>query len=195
NNRYADVSALSFALTEVVTHSSNELQALGASSSSGRLAGPELLETRRGDMPNLPPPPMPPSASPPLGSPNLPGMGAAPMGAPNTSGHMPQHMQQPMMGGAPQQPMQPYGSGAMGGPPMGQAPNPHFDPMGSMSGSGAGHQAPVQYPQASVSQIHQHGGAVAHPPAAKASNKWVWWVVGLLALGATVGAVLALVLR
>ena len=196
NNRYTDVSALSFALTEVVTHTSNELQSLSASNSSGRLAGADLLETRRGDMPNLPPPPMPPSASPPLGTPNLPGMGPAQPAGAAMSGHMPQHMQQQPMMGAPQQPMPQYGSGPMMGS-MGPAPHqtPHFDPTGSMSGSGVNQHAPMQYPQASVSQIHQHGGAAPQPAAAPGSNKWVWWVVGLLVLGATAGAVLALVMR
>ena len=60
-NRYADVSALSFALQEVVTHASTELAVLSAAaSSSNRMpSGPEMLETRRGEMPNLPPPQMP----------------------------------------------------------------------------------------------------------------------------------------
>jgi hypothetical protein len=31
--------------------------------------------------------------------------------------------------------------------------------------------------------------------AAASSKKWIWWVVGLLALGAAAGAVLALVMN
>ncbi len=61
-NRFADVSALALALQEVVTHASQELQGLSAGSSSSSrisLSGPELLETRRGELPNMPPPAMP----------------------------------------------------------------------------------------------------------------------------------------
>ncbi len=163
NNRHADVTALASALQEVVTQTSNEQQALSASasSSSGRLAGPELLETRRGDMPNLPPPPMPQhmhSSS--AGSmPGLPGMGPAPM---QMQPQMHPQMHQSNHG-FPQQPMASIGS--------------------------AGSQGPMTpYPQASVSQL-QH-----HAPQAS-SSKWLWWVIGLLALGAAAGAVLALVMR
>jgi len=169
NNRFPDVSALSFALTEVITHTSNEHQAISkqaAASSSARLAGPDLLETRRGDMPNLPPPPMP--ASTPQSMSNLPGMSqhnSSPHG-PAMSGHMPQtpqHMGSHSMGGYPQAPMANIGS----------APG---------------------YPQAQASINHMQPQGQAHPTA-PSSSKWVWWVVGLLALGATAGAVLALVMR
>jgi serine/threonine-protein kinase len=126
-NRHADVSALSFALQEVVTHTSTELQALSGSASSPRLApsGPDMLETRRGEMPNMPPPPMP------LGSPFA--VQSSPHGQPfhtNTpSGEVP-----------PFQPQQhPYSA------PM---------PMNSAMGPGMG-QAPL-YPQASVSQLQSH---------------------------------------
>jgi len=71
-NRYADVSALAFALQEVVTQTSQELHALNAgSSSSSRLdpSGPEMLETRRGELPNMPPPAMPQQSS--LSSPQM----------------------------------------------------------------------------------------------------------------------------
>ncbi len=181
NNRYADVSALSFALSEVVTHTSNELQALSmqnASSSSGRLAGPELLETRRGDMPNLPPPPMPHQQQPQQHSMSgLPGMSQH---NPAMSGNMPQHQQNNMgsMGGQ---------MGSMGGQNNQGYPQA---PMANI-GSGVSHSPP--YPQASVSQLQSHGQA--HPMAPVSSSKWLWWVVGLLALGAAAGAVLALVMR
>ena len=180
NNRYADVSALSFALSEVVTHTSNELQALSqqqaasASSSSGRMAGPDLLETRRGDMPNLPPPPMP--------------QGQQPMGAPSTPGLMPVG-QGPSMSSNPQlRPQTP-----VAGSQMVQQSNPGYPPaQASMSPMGSG-ISPAPYPQASVSQLQAH--APGTHPTAPSSSRWVWWVVGLLALGAAAGAVLALVMR
>ncbi len=168
NNRHADVTALAVALQEVVAHnSSNESQAMSASASaslsSGRLAGPDLLETRRGDMPNLPPPPMPPHLQRP-GSPGnavgLPGMGPAPMQMqPQMHPQVPQH-------------------------------HPSF-PQQSMTPLGGGSQGPMApYPQASVSQL-QH----LAPGTAAGSSSWLWWVIGLLALGAAAGAVLALVMR
>ncbi|MBA3462597.1 MAG: protein kinase [Deltaproteobacteria bacterium] len=175
NNRHPDVTALSFALTEVITHTSSELHAPSSSTSSGRLAGPDLLETRRGDMPNLPPPPMPQQQQP-QSQPGLPGM------SPQMSGHMQQHShnQGPMMGG----PMtdQPYLA----------TPQPGFGQPMSM-GSGVSPQSNPQYPQASVSQLHQHVPQVQMQP--QSSSRWIWWVVGLLALGAAAGAVLALVMR
>ncbi len=62
DNRFADVTALAAGLQEVITHASQELQALNAgSSSSSRISssGLEFLETRRGELPNMPPPAMP----------------------------------------------------------------------------------------------------------------------------------------
>ena len=178
NNRYADVSALSFALTEVITHTSNELQALSmqnASSSSGRLSGPELLETRRGDMPNLPPPPMPMQQQPQHSMSGLPGMSPH---NPAMSGHMPQHQQNNMgsMGGH---------MGSMGGQ------NNQGYPQAPMANIGSGVSQSPAYPHASVSALQTHGTM----PMAPASSRWLWWVIGLLALGAAAGAVLALVMR
>ncbi len=169
NNRYADVSALAFALTEVVTHTSTELAALSASQgassgSSNRLAGPELLETRRGDMPNLPPPSMPMHQASAQSQPGLPGMGPA------MSGHMQQNAPQSNPGYPPAQ----------------------MAPMAQI-GSGASQSPLTPYPQASAAQIQGHGQA-SHPKA-PGSSKWMWWVVGLLVLGAGAGAVLALVMR
>jgi hypothetical protein len=78
--------------------------------------------------------------------------------------------------------------------------SPQLQPLGASSTNmpqyGAQPQYPVvqqgmmpMYPQASQLQLQQHGGA------GKGSVKWIWWVVGLLALGAAAGAVLALVMR
>jgi len=144
-NRFADVTALSFALQEVVTQSGAELMA-----NSARLSGPELLETRRGDPPNTPPPAMPqqsPFAM--QSSPNL-----------QAFNHMnPGHEHAP--------PSYPQ---SMGPGPQG-----------------------ASYPQASQLQMPSHGAPM--PRAAPSSSKWVWWVIGLLVLGAGAGAVLAFVMR
>ena len=178
NNRYADVSALSFALTEVVTHTSTELAALSfqqaqsAASSSARLAGPDLLETRRGDMPNLPPPPMPSQQQPQQGMSGLPGM--APHN-PGMSGQMPQNQ---------------HNMGSMGS--FGGHNNQGY-PQAPMASIGSGLSHSPAYPQAAAGQLQAPGQA--HPTAPASSSKWLWWVVGLLALGAAAGAVLAVAMR
>ena len=105
-------------------------------------------------------------------------------------------------------------------PPSMPAPAPMQAPMGEMlpraatppphhitPGFGAPQAQPMMQPPP-----YGNGGAMAMPPQqlvypqappqymgggtkAAASTKWVWWVVGLLALGATAGAVLALAMR
>jgi len=105
-------------------------------------------------------------------------------------------------------------------PPSMPAPAPMQAPMGEMMpraatppphhitpGFGAPQAQPMMQPPP-----YGNGGAMAMPPQqlvypqappqymgggtkAAASTKWVWWVVGLLALGATAGAVLALAMR
>ncbi len=152
NNRYPDVSALSFALTEVATHSSSELQAMvaSASSSSGRLAGPDLLETRRGDMPNLPPPPMPVMSAQPQSMSGLPGM------APHT----------PV-------PHNPAMSGHM-------APSPGY-PQAPMANIGSGLAPQPAYPQASVSQMQTHGQAHPTAPSSSKWLWWVVGLLVLVA--------------
>jgi hypothetical protein len=53
---------------------------------------------------------------------------------------------------------------------------------------------PMAYPQAPVAQQQMYAphGSVAME---QKSSKLIWWIVGLLALGAAAGAVLALVMR
>jgi len=103
NNRYADVSALAFALQEVIANTTSEIAALKAgSASSARLSGPDLLETRRGELPNVPPPAMPQQS--PFAAKSSPNM--MPYGHQGEASHQPQpqHPQMPMnnpMGPAP----------------------------------------------------------------------------------------------
>ncbi len=94
--------------------------------------------------------------------------------------HMPERMVTPQslrpLGPMPTpNPMPPSGFGA----PMYAPPN---GPNGSMA-----MQPPLVYPQAPP--------MYTHPPARASSTKWLWWIVGLLALGAAAGAILALAMR
>ena len=177
NNRYGDVQQLAFALQDVVT--TIGVEGAAGSSRSMQPQGAELLETRRGEMPQMMPPPMPAGPSPFAGQ-------SQPNAAP--------------FAGQSQPAMQPYGAQSSPGmQPYGAQSSPGMMPMG-----GGGHaptpssgvqypQAHAQglpYPQASISQVQQHA-----PVAGKKTATWIWWVLGLLALGAAAGAVLALVMR
>jgi serine/threonine protein kinase len=87
-------------------------------------------------------------------------------------------------------------------PPAGNlhAPPPNYGAMQPMqqpmmqqpaypaAGAMAMAPQPLTYPQAPPN----YGGMTQRRPS---SSKWVWWIVGLLALGAAAGAVLALVMR
>ena len=59
NNRHADVSAFAAALQDVMNGSSAVEFGASAQSNSQIRSGPEMLETRRGEMPMTPPPPLP----------------------------------------------------------------------------------------------------------------------------------------
>ena len=161
NNRYPDVTAMAAALQEVLDHareSSNPLaQPLTASNSSGRIAPVDMLETRRGDMPQMAPPPMPVSAQ--------------PLGV---------HIGTPVHGTPQMAPPQPI-------------PYPQPQPQNAIE-----RIAPVSYPQVSQAQLqqqHMYPSASTSMVPTKKSSKLIWWIVGLLVLGAAGGAVLALVMR
>ena len=184
DNRHADVTALSFALQEVVTNTSAEMQALSASTSQASRMGPELLETRRGDLPSMMPPPALPQAQ--MSSPHMPMQHNLASPPPGQMMMPPPAQPSPFaVQSSPQ--LQPLNAGMSGAMPYGAQPQPQYpvvqNPQAMMN-SGV-----PMYPQASQAQLQQHGGAPT------ASVKWIWWVVGLLALGAAAGAVLALVMR
>ena len=153
NNRYADVTAMAAALQEVIDaarEGSNPLaQPLSSANASGRLAPADMLETRRGEMPQIVPPPMPVSPQP-LG-----------VRIATPSHGVPLHASQPI-------------------------PYPQPQPQNAIE-----RIAPVSYPQ--VSQHQMYGQQTLN--VAKKSSKLIWWIVGLLVLGAAGGAVLALVMR
>ena len=174
NNRYADVSQLATALQEVVTHVSAELAALAPSGAHSnpaiqRHAPHELLETRRGDMPNVPPPPMP-----------------QPMAPQNH--FAPGHIASPLPGQV--RPMQtpPGGSPMLSPYPLHaqqQASGPNMGPYGT---DGSGVNQPLV-----LAQSTPYGQPLA--PRRRRTSTLIWWIVGLLALGAAAGAVLALLMR
>ena len=167
DNRHADVTAMAAALQEVLDQARETSNPSMAALSSNR-SNMDMLETRKGDMPHIMPPSMPTPVS-------APAPAQAPMGdmMARTAGPPQQQPHQVTPGfGAPhvQQMMQPppYGTGgAMAMPPQ-----------------------QLIYPQAPPQYTNMGGGTKAG-----SSTKWVWWVVGLLALGAAAGAVLALAMR
>jgi eukaryotic-like serine/threonine-protein kinase len=186
NNRFPDVSALSAALSEVLSSTSDAF-AQSKSNPANRLAPPEMLETRRGD----PPPMMPPAVPGPTERTPQP--------------HVPQQQQQHS---PPLQPMQMADS--MRNYPRPQSPpsDPSLPPQASypqmpnnMQGSSPNHQALGHggYPMANVAgggQVQGYMGQAASQTSLVhgSSKKWVWWVVALLVLGAGAGALLATVL-
>lgn len=155
NNRHADVTALAQALQEVLDATRDHGHAIAtpvpSANASGRMPPQnlDLLETRRGDMPMVPPPP-------------IPGM----------QGH----------------PVTPAGGAPMMNPMMHATPYPQAPPNHAVE-----RVAPLAYPQAQPNMYPT--GATTEVSAARGSSKWILWVVVLLALGAGVGAVLALVMR
>ena len=187
-NRYADVSALSEALQEVVTQAGMDAQAAQAAGSH-RHSAVEMLETRRGELPQMAAPPVPMAAGP-AGSGQGGGMGFAATQAAGMSMHG-------NPGSHPSSPSQ----WASGGTGPGQAPfsnqgsSPNAVPYGGHPGSA---MAP---PQQGYGQMHTPAAQMPghqlqlSTDTAMSSKKWIWWVLGLLALGAAAGAVLAFVVK
>ncbi len=172
NNRYADVTMLAEALQEVVIHV-DVMAPVVAAAQPKRQAPPELLETRRGEMPsNLAPPPMP--MPPPMqaparsaqSSPLIPQLQNGQQGVPL---HQQQQSPTPLYNQATNQPVNQ--------PPPNLFEQPQYAPQYS--------QAPALASAQPMQMTHQ-----MHP-----SRKWIWWVVGLLAFGAAAGALLAILLK
>ncbi len=158
NNRYPDVTAMAAALQEVIDAARDGSTSLASSNASGRLPPVDMLETRRGDLPQMAPPPMPVSPQ--------------PLGV---------HISSP-------------GRGSVQTPPPASIPYPQPQPQNAIE-----RVAPVSYPQVSQAQLQQQhmypSASITAPVHAKKSSKLIWWIVGLLVLGAAGGAVLALVMR
>ena len=169
NNRYPDVSSLAIALHEVMAAPSGELAALKQMQIPGGAnrapqSSSDLLETRRGDLPNMPPPPLQ------LGS--LHG---------ERAGGLAPHAAQPAM-------FAPRAMTPTPSPPM-SSPSPYTQhPPGALfHGAGAlptplsGYPQPSPLPRSALPRS-----------APRSSKKLVWWVIALLAIGAGVGTAMAL---
>jgi serine/threonine-protein kinase len=192
NNRYPDVSALSEALQEVMTGQSSELAALKqmpipVGQNRNPQSSVDMLETRRGDLPSMMPPPMPAPMAQAYGLPGMPpdrASGIAPMGPTGAMG-----------------PMGPLGATGGRGPQY-----PATPPAGSPQVAAMAPLSPSPSPSSSPYAPMPHGGPAMHggmpmampmgtyPPArsAPSSKKLLWWVLALLAIGAGVGTVVAL---
>ncbi|HEY5922586.1 MAG TPA: protein kinase [Kofleriaceae bacterium] len=175
NNRYADVTQLAHALQEVLDSAREQSNPLAtplpvSAQSSSRLqpqppSGPELLETRRGEMPNIAPPPMPAGSAGPV---HAVGTQQQPRGVTPGTGTPNHLLQQPQTPASYPQ----------------ASPNHAVDRIAQMS-----------YPQAQPHMYPAGGPPTEVSPVSGGGAKWIWWVVVLLALGAGAGAVLALVMQ
>jgi eukaryotic-like serine/threonine-protein kinase len=179
-NRYPDVTALAAALHEAMAGPSAELEALQQlpvpGAHHGAAFGPDLLETRRGELPNLSPPSLPAST--------LPGAGTVP-------GDRGSGLAQPPRPGAP-------------GPHAGHGPAGHSGHATPPVGAPFVHpMTPARYPGGPAPATHGRAPVAmqlgAQPPQARpagvASSKLIWWVLALLVVGAGVGTVMALLLK
>jgi serine/threonine protein kinase len=177
NNRHVDVTAMAAALQEVLDTARDQsnpvLQALPANAGArldGNRVVEDMVETRKGEMPHVVPPSLPQQGPQqgPLGQPaSLPGLRMAP------AGPMPQNNYGPPPPLGPMPP-QPYGSQLS---PM-QTPYP-MQMGGPM----------VTYPQAS----NLYGGETIRTR--EKSQRWVYWLIGLLVIGGIAGAAVALLMN
>jgi serine/threonine protein kinase len=213
NNRFPDVSALAVALQDAMTAPSGEQPALSNQVSGLRNppTAADLLETRRGDLPNVAPPPMPPapmahaSHGGSQGASQAQGHGATLMaaGAPRGPAAADRGAAPPLTGHmAHKAPIAPAAAAPIGASPM-FTPRQPAQPTPLPSPY-------VQTPSPDTVNPLLHGGGSmqlprslgAYPPPApyplrgpvRSSKKLLWWVVLLLAVGAGVGTAMALLL-
>jgi serine/threonine-protein kinase len=187
NNRYPDVSALAVALQDVITGQSSELAALQQlqipiSANRNPQSAVDMLETRRGELPNMAAPALPTAPMLPMPTTPVPALqqdrssGIAPMGM--RGGPQPQLMTPAV--GSPL--FSPHASTPVPYPPSPSAAHAGFGQVGAaMPLSGGSYPQAVHYPQ--------------RPPASRSSTKIVWWVIVLLAIGAGVGTAVALLVK
>ncbi len=191
NNRYADVTALSVALQEVMAeHGASAANQSGERPYLAVAAPPEALDARRVDKPKLPAhSPSPPQA---YGAPQA----STQPGAPGTGVRTPLVMGQgqgappaqrpqalpltPVPGSIPSPipttPMPPQAGGPPGNAPYHAGPN-HAPVAGPRPGS---YPQPAPYPPPYQQQVGE-----------QRTITWVWWLLGLLVLGAGFGALVA----
>ncbi|HEX3478339.1 MAG TPA: protein kinase [Kofleriaceae bacterium] len=195
-NRYPDVSALAVALQGAMSSQSSEHAALAQKAIAiGRTPSADMLETRRGELPHgLPPamPFMPPPAAPQGSGPAaLPGM-PVPLGASAlVPGLAPNAHGRPGPTPSPLAPLSPVLTPPVGSPVYGA-----LSPQQAQSAS------QLQYPAAAAAAGFAHGSPFGHgalpatypvrPQAPRRSRKLLWWVIVLLAIGASVGTLAGL---
>jgi serine/threonine-protein kinase len=180
NNRYPDVSALAAALTEVMTqpvHSHGDGDPMRPPQLASRSSSIDMLETRRGDPPNLAPPPMPPIGA--MGAGGATTLAGMPGDRSSGLAPMPAHVAAPAMF-APR-PMSPTPA-----PPVSSPPGP-YAPQGTMFHGTLQPQRGGYTPTPPPGQL-----PVLRGGGARSSNKLVWWVIALLVIGAGVGTAMAL---
>ena len=196
NNRYPDVSALAVALQEVIA-SQGELSArkqlsLQVSAARGVPAPPELLETRRGELPNNLPPAMPfsapaaPQVAPlaPVVAPVSLAPAPAPIAAPPSSPRIP-----------------PPGERSMAAPRAVASPVPASVMAPASGASARAGRASTPYPHspsAAPAPLTSYPAPALprHSPASRRRPRGqiLWWVLALLAIGAGAGAAAGLLL-
>ncbi|HUJ59611.1 MAG TPA: serine/threonine-protein kinase [Kofleriaceae bacterium] len=184
NNRHADVSAMAAALQDVIDQAREASSPMMASpvASGSRAMPQDMLETRRGELPvNTAPPALPPTPYP-------GGVVGAGMNVPSSG-----PVRAPMPNAPTQGGLAPPGVGlhvnrttpGTGSPKVVIPSTPYPYPMQNSVGSAPIPNTPFQQPQLGA----------ARPVPAASSSRWIWWIVGLLALGAVAGAVLALLMK
>jgi eukaryotic-like serine/threonine-protein kinase len=202
NNRYPDVSALAVALQEVISGTSSEHAALQQKQIAiGRTPSVDMLETRRGELPNVLPPAMP--VMPPPAAPQ----GSGPAAMPGTP--VPPGLAAPAQPGPPAPNDRSHAHGRPGPTPPPMTPMTPMAPMltppvGSpvyapLAASPSPPPPPPQYPAAAAAAAALSPGShlghgpmpgtypVRHPQAPRGSGKLLWWVIVLLAIGASAG--------
>jgi serine/threonine-protein kinase len=227
-NRYVDVSALAIALQEVMAAPPpvtelEAIQQLPIPGSHRSSMSADMLETRRGELPNMLPPAMPKPPAMPPGPAPLPGMAHAPTAMPpglgaiaspvpgarnEGSGLHPPGAAMPTAPGndsvaaaiamrrnAPTPPP-PLGAPMPPTPPPGMMPMapPAFAPQHPHHA----HQPPHGVPAHMAGMRIPPSPPIAYPPygarARPSGPKLLWWVLALLAVGVGVGTVIALVM-
>ena len=171
NNRHADVTAMAAALQDVLDlardQSNPVMHAMPANARpDGNRVTEDMLETRKGEMPHVLPPSLPVGQLPAATPP--PGLRMAPATPLMPNNYGPPPPLGPM-------PPQPYGSQL--------APMQSYPQMQQM-GPGM-----VTYPQAS----NLYGGETVRTR--DKSNRWVYWLIGLLVIGGIAGAAVALLMN
>ncbi len=172
-NRFPDVSTLAIALQEAINSAQSDLAAIKQLQIPGggqpAHASIDMLETTRGQLPNMAPPPLP-------------------------SGHISTLQGMPGDHGGSPLPA----SGAPFAPrPMSPTPPPLYGMAqgGMHNGPGAVPMSPMMHGRTPTPlPVSAYGPPASYPHLVRqrSSRRLVWWVIALLAIGAGVGTVMAL---